>query len=56
MIEPGDTVMGMVSSKVDLDPRSSVNFSGQTYNFERWIVDPETELLDFDAILKQAQK
>ena len=33
-----------------------VSFSGQTYNFVSYSVDPETELLDFDAILKQAQK
>ena len=35
---------------------ASVSFSGQTYNFVSYSVDPETELLDFDAILKQAQE
>ena len=33
-----------------------VSFSGQTYNFVSYSVDPETELLDFDAILKQAPR
>lgn len=35
---------------------ASVSFSGQTYNFVSYSVDPGTELLDFDAILKQAQE
>ena len=35
---------------------ASVSFSGQTYNFVSYSVDPETELLDFDAILKQAKE
>ena len=35
---------------------ASVSFSGQTYNFVSYSVDPETELLDFDAILQQAKE
>ncbi len=35
---------------------ASVNFSGQTYNFVSYSVDPETELLDFDAILQRRPK
>ena len=35
---------------------ASVSFSGQTYNFVSYSVDPETELLDFDAILKTSPR
>ncbi|UJD02155.1 serine hydroxymethyltransferase [Streptococcus oralis] len=57
LIEPGDTVMGMdLAAGGHLTHGASVSFSGQTYNFISYSVDPETELLDFDAILKQAQE
>ncbi|KGM36374.1 serine hydroxymethyltransferase [Streptococcus sinensis] len=57
LIEPGDTVMGMdLSAGGHLTHGASVSFSGQTYNFVPYSVDPETELLDFDAILKQAKE
>ena len=57
LIEPGDTVMGMdLAAGGHLTHGAPVSFSGQTYNFVSYSVDPETELLDFDAILKQAQE
>ena len=57
LIEPGDTVMGMdLAAGGHLTHGASVSFSGQTYNFVSYSVDPETELLDFDAILKQAKE
>jgi len=57
LIEPGDTVMGMdLSAGGHLTHGASVSFSGQTYNFVSYSVDSETELLDFDAILKQAKE
>ena len=57
LIEPGDTVMGMdLSAGGHLTHGASVSFSGQTYHFVSYSVDPETELLDFDAILKQAKE
>ncbi len=57
LIEPGDTVMGMdLGAGGHLTHGAPVSFSGQTYNFVSYSVDPETELLDFDAILKQAQE
>ena len=56
LIEPGDTVMGMdLSAGGHLTHGASVSFSGQTYNFVSYSVDPETELLNFDAILQQAK-
>ena len=57
LIEPGDTVMGMdLAAGGHLTHGAPVSFSGQTYNFVSYSVDTETELLDFDAILKQAQE
>ncbi len=57
LIEPGDTVMGMdLAAGGHLTHGAPVSFSGQTYNFVSYSVDPETELLDFDAILKQVQE
>ena len=57
LIEPGDTVMGMdLAAGGHLTHGAPVSFSGQTYNFVSYSVDPETELLDFDAILKQSQE
>ena len=57
LIEPGDTVMGMdLSAGGHLTHGAPVSFSGQTYNFVSYSVDPETELLDFEAILKQAKE
>lgn len=57
LIEPGDTVMGMdLAAGGHLTHGAPVSFSGQTYNFVSYSVDPKTELLDFDVILKQAQE
>lgn len=57
LIEPGDTVMGMdLAAGGHLTHGAAVSFSGKTYNFVPYIVDPETELLDFDAILAQAKE
>ncbi len=57
VIVPGDTVMGMdLAAGGHLTHGAPVSFSGQTYNFVSYSVDPETELLDFDAILKLAQE
>lgn len=57
LIEPGDTVMGMdLAAGGHLTHGAPVSFSGQTYNFVSYSVDPEMEVLDFDAILKQAQE
>ncbi len=56
-LEPGDTVLGMnLSHGGHLTHGSPVNFSGVLYNFVEYGVDPETELLDYDAILAQAKE
>ena len=33
-----------------------VNFSGRLYNFEAYGVDPETEVLDYEAIAEKARE
>ncbi len=54
-IDPGDTVMGMdLAHGGHLTHGSGVNFSGRLYYFVHYGVNRETELLDYDAIRKQA--
>jgi len=56
LIQPGDTVMGMdLNAGGHLTHGASVSFSGKTYNFVHYGVNPETELLDFDEILRLAK-
>ncbi len=57
LIEAGDTVLGMdLAAGGHLTHGSPVNFSGKTYNFVGYNVDPQTEMLDYDAILEQAKE
>ncbi len=57
VLEPGDTVLGMnLSHGGHLTHGSPVNFSGKLFNFVEYGVDPETELLDYDAILARAKE
>lgn len=55
ILQPGDTVLGMnLSHGGHLTHGSSVNFSGELYNFEEYGVDEETEQLDYEAIRQKA--
>lgn len=57
LIKPGDTVMGMdLSAGGHLTHGAAVSFSGQTYHFVSYSVDPDTHYLDYDAILEQAKE
>ncbi|GAB2024264.1 serine hydroxymethyltransferase [Lactovum odontotermitis] len=57
LIKPGDTVLGMdLNAGGHLTHGSNVNFSGKTYNFVSYGLNPETELLDYDEILKIARE
>lgn len=57
LIQPGDWVMGMsLDAGGHLTHGSSVNFSGKLYDFQGYGLDPETEELNYDAILAQAQE
>jgi glycine hydroxymethyltransferase len=57
LLEPGDTVMGMALDQGGhLTHGSPVNFSGTTYNFVPYGVDPTTELIDMDQVRKIAKE
>ena len=53
LVEPGDTILGMdLSAGGHLTHGSPVNFSGKTYNFVSYGVDPSTEVIDYDVDAK----
>lgn len=57
LIEPGDTVLGMdLSAGGHLTHGSPVNFSGKTYHFVGYGVDPTTKVLDYEVIRILARK
>ena len=57
ILEPGDKIMGMnLSQGGHLTHGSPVSFSGILYNVVHYGVDPETELIDYDACLEIAKK
>ena len=54
-IKPGDTILSLsLDQGGHLSHGSSVNFSGKIYNIVPYTVDPKTEMLDYDAIERQA--
>ncbi|HEX4213538.1 MAG TPA: serine hydroxymethyltransferase [Candidatus Dormibacteraeota bacterium] len=55
--QPGDRVMGMdLDAGGHLTHGSPANFSGKLYEIHSYTVDRETELLDYDAIQRQAEE
>ena len=55
LIKPGDTILGMsLAHGGHLTHGHQVNLSGSWYKAVSYGVHPETELLDYDAIEKQA--
>lgn len=57
LVEPGDTVMGMdLSAGGHLTHGSPVNFSGKTYHFVSYGVDPATEVIDYNVVRILARK
>lgn len=57
LIETGDTVLGMdLSAGGHLTHGSPVNFSGKTYNFVSYGVDPSTEVIDYEVVRILARK
>jgi glycine hydroxymethyltransferase len=55
--EPGDRVMGMdLSAGGHLTHGSKANFSGRLYDIRPYTVDRETELIDYDAVRRQAEE
>jgi glycine hydroxymethyltransferase len=56
-LKPGDTVLGMdLSHGGHLTHGSPVNFSGMLYRFYGYGVDPETETVDFEGLLRLARE
>src|SRR5439155_548608 len=54
---PGDRVMGMdLSAGGHLTHGSPANFSGKLYEIHPYSVDRETELIDYDAVQRQAEE
>lgn len=57
LIEPGDVVLGMdLSHGGHLTHGSPVNFSGKTYEFHGYGLDPETEMIDYEVVRELAHK
>ncbi|WP_125767398.1 serine hydroxymethyltransferase [Lapidilactobacillus wuchangensis] len=57
LLQPGDAVLGMdLTAGGHLTHGSQVNFSGETYDFHSYGVNPETEQLDYEEILRIAQE
>ena len=55
LLQPGDKVLGMdLSHGGHLTHGSKVNFSGMNYESHFYKVDPETEMINYDAIENQA--
>lgn len=54
-IKPGDTILSLsLDQGGHLSHGSPVNFSGKIYNIVPYMVDKTTEMLDYDALEKQA--
>jgi glycine hydroxymethyltransferase len=57
VLEPGDSVLGMnLSHGGHLTHGSPVNFSGKLYKFHSYGVNKDTEVIDYDELLKVAQE
>ena len=57
LCKPGDTVLGMdLSHGGHLTHGSSANFSGKFYNVIPYGCDPDTGLIDYDAVRELARK
>ncbi|HWI51700.1 MAG TPA: serine hydroxymethyltransferase [Symbiobacteriaceae bacterium] len=56
-LNPGDTVLGMnLAQGGHLTHGSPVNFSGKTYNFVPYGLDPETERVNMDVVAELAHQ
>jgi len=56
-LQPGDTVLGMsLAEGGHLTHGSPVNFSGKTYNFVSYGLDPETERVNMETVAELARR
>jgi glycine hydroxymethyltransferase len=57
VLETGDTVLGLrLDQGGHLTHGKPVNFSGRLYHFVSYGLDPETELIDYDALAALAER
>lgn len=57
LLKPGDKVLGMgLQAGGHLTHGSSVNLSGKWFSFSSYSVNPETECIDYDDVLKIAKE
>ncbi|MCL2882564.1 MAG: serine hydroxymethyltransferase [Coriobacteriia bacterium] len=57
LLEPGDKVMGMsLAEGGHLTHGSPVNFSGKWFDIVSYGLDPETEMIDYDAVERLARE
>ena len=57
VLNPGDTILSMsLDQGGHLSHGSRFNISGKLYNIESYVVDPETETLDYNAIAELAAR
>lgn len=57
LLQPGDKVLGMnLAHGGHLTHGSPVNYSGKTYNFAAYGVEPETEVIDYDHVRQIARQ
>ena len=57
LLEPGDKILGMrLDQGGHLSHGSSVNFSGKLYKFDYYGVEPESETIDYEKVLKKAEE
>ena len=57
VLEPEDKVLGMdLAAGGHLTHGHPLSFSGKLYNFYSYGVDPETEMIDYDNVLKIAKE
>ena len=55
ILQPGDTILGMdLSHGGHLTHGMKLNVSGRTYNSEFYQVDPETQMIDYEAVRAKA--
>jgi glycine hydroxymethyltransferase len=57
VLKPGDTIMGLdLSCGGHLTHGLPLNFSGKFFKVVPYFVDKETEVIDYDAVMKQARE
>jgi glycine hydroxymethyltransferase len=57
VLKPGDTIFGLnLSHGGHLTHGHPINFSGKFFNVIQYVVDKETEIIDFDELRKLAQE